>query len=73
LNGHTDWVLSLAVLSDNTLASSYEDRTIKIWDTTSGKELKTLSDHIRCVTSLAVLPDNTLASGSSDQTIKIWK
>jgi WD40 repeat protein len=51
-------------------SSSYQ--TIKIWDTTSGKELKTLNGHTNWIRSLAVLPDNTLASGSYDQTIKIW-
>jgi WD40 repeat protein len=64
--------LSLAVLPDYTLASGSYDKTIKIWDTTSGKELKTLNGHTGSVNSLAVLPDNTLASGSDDRTIKIW-
>jgi WD40 repeat protein len=31
LKGHTDWVKTLAVLSDNKLASGSDDKTIKIW------------------------------------------
>lgn len=45
LNGHASYVLSLAVLPDNKLASGFDDKTIKIWDTKSGKELKTLNGH----------------------------
>ncbi len=32
LNGHSNWVLSLAALPDNMLASGSSDRTIKIWE-----------------------------------------
>ncbi len=72
LNGHNRSVYSLAVLSNNTLASGSGDYTIKLWDTNSGKLLKTLNGHKNWVRSLVVLPDKTLASGSEDKTIKIW-
>jgi WD40 repeat protein len=54
-----------------TLASGSWDKTIKIWDTVKGIELKTLKGHESYVNSLAVIPDNTLASGSYKE-IKIW-
>jgi WD40 repeat protein len=66
------FVKYLALLLDNMLASSSDDKTIKIWDTVSGKSLKTLNDSNGTVNSLVVLPDYRLASGSSDKTIKIW-
>jgi WD40 repeat protein len=72
LNGHTDWVNSLVILPDNTLASGSADQTIKIWDTVNGKELVTMIGHTSWINFLVVLPDNTLASASADQTIKIW-
>lgn len=59
-NDHTNYVLCLAVLPDNTLASSSYDQTIKIWDIGSGKELKSLDGHTDKVKCLAVLSDNTL-------------
>jgi WD40 repeat protein len=64
LTGHTNSVLSLAVLPDGSLASGSGDKTIKIWDTIKGIEIKTLTGHTSEVLSLAVLPDGSLASGS---------
>jgi WD40 repeat protein len=61
LNGHTSTVNSLAVLPDGTLASASTDKTIKIWNTVKGIEIRTLYGHTNW--SLVVLPDGTLASG----------
>ena len=72
LTGHTNEVLSLAVLRDGTLASGSSDKTIRIWNVTSGLTIKTLTGHTNSVSSLAVLQDGTLASGSADNTIRIW-
>ena len=72
LTGHTSDVLSFAVLPDGSLASGSWDKTIKIWDTIKGIEIKSLTGHTSEVLSLAVLPDGSLASGSADTRIKIW-
>jgi WD40 repeat protein len=70
LTGHNGWVFSLAVLSDNTLASgSHDEGTIKIWDTINSEELKTLKDHTRPINSDLAVLDITLASCSFDETI----
>ena len=61
------------LLSDGTLASGSMDKTIKIWDTSSGTCIKTLKGHTHSVNSLCLLTDGTLASGSYDNTIKIWE
>ena len=72
LTGHTDWVRSLAVLQDGTLASCSDDGTIRLWNTTTGEVCKTLAGHTDWVRALVVLQDGTLVSGSDDRTIILW-
>jgi WD40 repeat protein len=67
-------VYSVAFSPDGRLlASGSDDKTIKLWDVASGREVRTLSGHTSWVNSVAFSPDGRLlASGSSDQTIKLW-
>ena len=66
--------MSVAPLHDQkTLASGSSDKTIRLWDLTTGTCVKTLKGHINDVNSVALLHDNkTLASGSDDKTIRLW-
>ncbi len=49
------------------------DKTAKLWDVKSGKEIKTLKGHTDLFTSLSFSPDSkTLASASHDNTVKLW-
>lgn len=53
------------------LASGANDDTIKIWDTSTGRVLRTLYGHSSNVNALAISPDGKLlASGSGDMTSK---
>jgi len=74
LTGHTTAVFGVAFSPDGqTLASGCYDKTIKLWNLATGKELRTLNGHTDYVDSVAFSPDGqTLASGSADGTIKIW-
>ncbi|KAF2825268.1 hypothetical protein CC86DRAFT_394952 [Ophiobolus disseminans] len=74
LEGHSSTVRSVAFSHDSTwLASASWDRTIKIWDASSGACLQMLEGHSSTVTSVAFLHNSTrLASASWDRTIKIW-
>ncbi|KAK4153208.1 hypothetical protein C8A00DRAFT_43834 [Chaetomidium leptoderma] len=63
--GHRNVVNSVAWSHDATrLASGSADKTIKIWDPTTGQCISTLEGHSGGVWSLA--------SGSTDNTVKIW-
>ncbi len=57
---------------DRTLAFATWD-TVKLWDITTGKELRTLEGHTKWVEFLAFSPDGMLlASTSADATVKLW-
>ena len=76
LKGHSEYVSSVAWNKDGTLlASGSEDKTVKIWDMSSGSPVEkcTLEGHSGGVRSVAWSPDGkTLASGSNDQTVRLW-
>ncbi len=75
LRGHTDWIYSIAISPNGqTLASGSFDKTIKLWELSTGSLLHTLSKHSKGVCCVAISPDGqTLASGSWDETIKLWR
>lgn len=70
--GHSDYVRDIVELPNGDLASGSEDKTIKIWDRTTGNVIKTDYFHTDTVTTLAVLKNGLLASGSG-KTIVISK
>src|SRR5687768_16914678 len=60
LEGHSDCVTSMAFSHDSTrLASASGDRTVKIWDASSGACLQTLEGPSNYVTSVAFSHDST--------------
>ena len=76
--GHTRSVVSLALLSNESLASGSINAEIRIWNIGTGKCLRTLintrSDkYAYAVFALQPLPNGRLASGSECGRIKIWK
>ncbi|MDQ2098593.1 MAG: hypothetical protein QQW96_13200 [Tychonema bourrellyi B0820] len=78
LTGHSDGVNYVAISPDGqTLVScGDDDTTIKIWQLSTGRELRTLTGHSDWVNSVAISPDGqtlVIGSGSDDKTIKIWQ
>jgi WD40 repeat protein/predicted Ser/Thr protein kinase len=74
MQGHTDWVKSVAFSPDGAYAlSGSQDATLKLWDINTGKCLQTMQGHASYVTSVAFSPDGAYAlSGSQDATLKLW-
>lgn len=70
LRGHTNGIMAMQIL-DNILATGSYDKTIKIWDLDTGKELRTLVGHtdgVRCL----YIDDSKLISGGMDCEIRVW-
>ncbi len=72
--GHTGSIQALALSSDGKwLASGGYDKTVVIWNVTSGEEQHKLTGHTAPITELAFSPDGTrLASASLKGEVKIW-
>lgn len=65
---------ALAIAPDGTwLATTSDDRAVRIWDAATGRQRATLTGHTSRVTELAIAPDGTwLATTSEDRTVRIW-
>ena len=58
---------------DSATSAEMEDRTMRLWDVGTGKELARYKGHSMGVTAVAFSPDGTRAlSGSLDTTIRLW-
>ena len=85
LTGHTDVVSSVVFSPDGNFIVSgdwYDDNhynsgdsnsEIRVWNTHTGEQIKTLKGYTGGVSSLAFSPDGkTLASGKTDGTVILW-
>lgn len=73
--GHTGQVWGLEFSPDDKLIATAggEDRTIRLWDTTTSSPLRSWVAHDDEVNGAIFSPDGTrLASGSNDRLVKIW-
>ena len=71
---HTAPIQSISVdREERFLVTGSEDKTVRIWNASAGKELAVLLGHEGWVTSVSFSPDGTrFATASGDRTIRIW-
>ena len=69
---HSKAFLCVTAINHNTIISGSCDHLIKIWDTTSGEEIKRFTGHLHYVLCIAIIDTHRFVSGSSDNSIKIW-
>ncbi len=74
LRGHTAGLENVAYsLDGKRLATASVDKTAKVWDAATGKELLMLCCHDEKLTVVTFSPDGKrLATSSTDKTAKIW-
>jgi WD40 repeat protein len=64
---------SIVYSPDGSRIAGTEARTIKIWNSANGSEIRTLSGHTRPIYSVAYSPNGKyIITASTDRTIRIW-
>ena len=74
LPAHTGTINDLLLFADGLrMVSASADKTIRLWDLTSGKVLQTLDNQTGFVNTVLLSPDETqLYSGNADGTLQAW-
>src|SRR5882672_4389756 len=72
--GHELAVISVATSPDsNYVATGSRDKSAKLWEIGSGREVRSFLGHDLSVTAIGFTSDGkTLITGSTDKTIKLW-
>ena len=78
LKGHSRGVSNLCFLRDkDVLISSGLDQNLRVWNSKSGKMVRTLNNHTKEVHELALRPATEglpmIASVSNDHTVRLWQ
>ena len=70
---HGNAVSFVTFTPDGRAVISGSDGTVRLWDASTGKEIRTLTGHPPGVTAAALAPDGkTLAVACQDKTLRLW-
>ncbi|ETO22667.1 WD-40 repeat-containing protein [Reticulomyxa filosa] len=74
LEGHTDYISGIQFSPDWTKIISFSgDKTIRIWDASSGKQLHVLEGHTDIIKAVEFSHDGSkILSCSYDKTVRVW-
>lgn len=67
-------VNSVSFSTDGTrIVSGSYDKSVRVWDASTGQQLQVLNDHVGRVTSVSFSADGTqIVSGSEDKSVRVW-
>lgn len=73
--GHTGHIRTAVFSPDNRyILSGSTDNTVALWDTHSGRQIRTYTGHTGTIRAVAFSPDGRyFVSGSDDRSAKIWE
>ncbi|XP_034241112.1 phospholipase A-2-activating protein [Thrips palmi] len=74
LKGHTDAVCCLSLGREpGTILTASWDKTAKVWNYTTGKQVTTLRGHELAVWSVIEVSPGRIVTGAADKTVKMWE
>eukprot|EP00744_Colponema_vietnamica_P015641 GILI01021931.1.p1 GENE.GILI01021931.1~~GILI01021931.1.p1 ORF type:complete len:702 (+),score=17.73 GILI01021931.1:217-2106(+) len=65
-------IFCLATLPNGYVVSGAQDKTILVWDPSTGTIVHELKGHTWSINTLDVLPNGHLLSGAKDDTMRVW-
>jgi WD40 repeat protein len=73
LSGHTSPVWSVCISADGKrLLTGSEDKTLRLWDTATGKCLQVFKGHTQHIFGAVLSPDGKQVLSAGDQTVRLW-
>jgi len=76
-HAHSQSVLAVEFASGDMLVTAGVDRSVRVWQASSGKLIRTFENHTAAVRDLAVRPGESplpmLASAGADRTVRFWQ
>ena len=71
--GHTGFVMCVALLSNGNFISGSWDNSIKVWDRLTGACVHTLAGHTSVVWGITVCPNGDVVSASVDRSLRVCR
>lgn len=71
--GHTDVIEAFAMAPDGTSLLTAADRSLKLWNATSGAHIRTINGHESTITDCDFSRDGRQIASSAGKTVSIWE